>query len=186
MVDRAFTPKRETPHTTRTEWLTSRTPFLAQVSIKLQKTCECEVFDYWHTHCQKGDTEGEQGMKKGLLSIFCLLALIFTAIPAGAQTRTRRFDNRRYEQRVADTRYRSEAYRYRDGRRYRDRDYWDRDRSFWDRHRDKLTTAAGAGGGAVIGGLVGGKKGAIIGAIAGAGGAALYTYKLRDKDRRRY
>ncbi|HKG97156.1 MAG TPA: hypothetical protein VKA97_05060, partial [Pyrinomonadaceae bacterium] len=63
---------------------------------------------------------------------------------------------------------------------------WDRDSSTWDRHRDKITTAAGTGGGAVIGGLIGGTKGAIIGAIAGAGGAALYTYKVRDKDRRRY
>ncbi|HEX6649371.1 MAG TPA: hypothetical protein VF075_07520 [Pyrinomonadaceae bacterium] len=37
-------------------------------------------------------------MKKGLVSIFCLLALTFTAIPVGAQTRYRRFDNtRRYE-----------------------------------------------------------------------------------------
>lgn len=126
-------------------------------------------------------------MKKAWLSIFCLLALTLTALPVGAQTRTRRFDNyRRYEQRVADSRYRTEAYRSGDGRRYRDRDYWDRDRSFWDRHRDKITTAAGAGGGAVIGGLAGGKKGAIIGALAGAGGAALYTYKLRDKNRRRY
>ena len=125
-------------------------------------------------------------MKKGLLSIFCLLALSLMALPVGAQTRTRRFDNyRRYEQRVADSRYRNEAYR---DRRYRDRDYWDQDqdRSVWDRHRDKITTVAGAGGGAVLGGLVGGKKGAIIGAIAGAGGAALYTYKVRDDRRRRY
>lgn len=123
-------------------------------------------------------------MKKGLLSIFCLLALSLTALPVGAQTRTRRIDNyRRYEQRVADSRYRNEAYR---DRSYRDRDYWDRDRSVWDRHRDKITTAAGAGGGAVIGGLIGGTKGAIIGAIAGGGGAALYTYKIRNDRRRRY
>ena len=124
-------------------------------------------------------------MKKGLLSIACLLALSVTAIPVGAQTRYRRVDNyRRYEQRVADSRYRDQVYR---DRSYRNGDYWNRDRSFWDRHRDKLTTAAGAGAGAVIGGLAGGKKGAIIGAIAGGGGAALYTYKLRDKNRyRRY
>ena len=122
-------------------------------------------------------------MKKGLVSIFCLVVLSFTALPVGAQTRTRRFDNyRRYEQRVADSRYRNEAYRY--GR--RNRDYWDGDRSVWDQHRDKITTAAGAGGGALLGGLIGGKKGAIIGAIAGGGGAALYTYKIRDDRRRRY
>jgi outer membrane lipoprotein SlyB len=106
-------------------------------------------------------------MKKGLISFVILIVLMVTAIPAGAQTRYRRYDTRRYEQRY-------------DGRRYRD---WNRDRSVWDRHRDKLTTAAGAGAGALLGGIVGGKKGAIIGAIAGGGGAALYTYKLRDKDR---
>lgn len=54
-------------------------------------------------------------------------------------------------------------------------------RSFWQKHRDKLTVAAGTGGGALLGGLIGGKKGAAIGAIAGAGGSALYTYKIRKK-----
>lgn len=110
-------------------------------------------------------------MKKGLISIVCLIVLAVSALPVGAQTRYRRYnDGRRYEQRY-------------DGRRYRN---WDRDRSVWDRHRDKITTAAGAGGGALIGAAVGGKKGAIIGAIAGGGGAALYTYKIRDKNRDRY
>ncbi|MCA1620093.1 MAG: hypothetical protein LC795_12445 [Acidobacteria bacterium] len=56
-------------------------------------------------------------------------------------------------------------------------------RSFWQKHRDKLTVAMGAGGGAVVGGLVGGKKGAAIGALAGGGGSALYTYKLRKRNR---
>lgn len=58
-----------------------------------------------------------------------------------------------------------------------------RKRSFWQKHRDKLTLAAGAGGGALIGGLIGGKKGAAIGALAGGGGSALYTYKLRKRNR---
>ncbi len=105
-------------------------------------------------------------MKKGLISIVVLVVLMVSAIPAGAQTRYRRYDGRRYEQRY-------------DGRRYRD---WNRDRSVWDKHRDKITTAAGAGGGALLGAMIGGKKGAIIGAIAGGGGAALYTYKLRDRN----
>jgi hypothetical protein len=56
-------------------------------------------------------------------------------------------------------------------------------RSFWQKHRDKLTVAMGAGGGALVGGLVGGKKGAAIGALAGGGGSALYTYKLRKRNR---
>jgi hypothetical protein len=115
-------------------------------------------------------------MKKGLIAIFCLLILTFTSLPVSAQTRYRRYDSsRRYEQRSND-------WRYRDGR----RNSWDRDRSVWDRHRDKITTGIGAGGGAVLGAAVGGKKGAVIGALLGAGGAALYTYKLRDRDGRRY
>lgn len=61
-------------------------------------------------------------------------------------------------------------------------------RSFWQKHRDKLTTAGGALGGAAIGGLAGGKKGAVIGALAGGGGAAVYTYGIRKRRRsaRRY
>jgi hypothetical protein len=59
-----------------------------------------------------------------------------------------------------------------------------RGRSFWQKHRDKLTVAMGTGGGALIGGLIGGKKGAAIGALSGAGGSALYTYKLRNRNRR--
>lgn len=106
-------------------------------------------------------------MKKGLVSIVLLVVLAITAIPAGAQTRYRRYDGRRYEQRY-------------DGRR------WDRNRSVWDRHRDKITTAAGAGAGALLGAAVGGKKGAIIGAIVGGGGAALYTYGIRDDNNDRY
>lgn len=61
--------------------------------------------------------------------------------------------------------------------------YEPRKRSFWDKHRDKLTVAMGTGAGAAIGGLIGGKKGAAIGALSGAGGSALYTYKLRKRNR---
>ena len=131
-------------------------------------------------------------MKKGLLSIVCLLALMISAVPASAQTRTRRLnDGRRYEQRVIGSRLRNDRIRndVYTGRRYNGQ-YWE-ERSFWDRHRDKLTTAIGAGAGAAVGAAVGGKKGAIIGAIAGGGGAAIYTYGIRDDDnnwrqRRRY
>ena len=116
-----------------------------------------------------------RGLKKGLITIVCLLALMVTAIPAGAQTRYRRTDRRYYSQRYDAGRYNRN---------------WDR--SFWDEHRDKLTTAIGAGAGAAVGAVVGGKKGAIIGAIVGGGGAALYTYGIRDdendwqRQRRRY
>jgi hypothetical protein len=116
-------------------------------------------------------------MKKGLVSIFCLLVLMFTAMPADAQTRYRRFDNsRRYDQRADNWRSRNRNYN------------WDRDRSVWDRHRDKITTGIGAGAGAAVGAMVGGKKGAILGALIGGGGAAVYTYGIRDDDNddRRY
>ena len=116
-------------------------------------------------------------MKKGLVTIFCLLALTFSAIPVGAQTRSRYYDGRRYEQRYQDYRYRNQVY---GGQRYR----WDRNRSFWDEHRDKLTTGIGAGAGALLGAAVGGKKGAVVGALLGGGGAALYTYGLRDRNNR--
>jgi hypothetical protein len=58
-----------------------------------------------------------------------------------------------------------------------------RKRSFWQKHRDKLTVAMGAGGGALLGSLIGGKKGAAIGALAGGGGAAVYTYGIRKRNR---
>lgn len=61
--------------------------------------------------------------------------------------------------------------------------YEPRKRSFWSKHRDKLTVAMGTGAGAAIGGLIGGKKGAAIGALSGAGGSALWTYKLRNRNR---
>ena len=61
-------------------------------------------------------------------------------------------------------------------------------RSFWKKHRDKLTVAGSALGGAAIGGLAAGKKGAAIGTLVGAGSGALYTYKIRKRHRhyRRY
>jgi len=62
-------------------------------------------------------------------------------------------------------------------------DYQPRKRSFWDKHRVKLTVAMGAGAGAAVGGLIGGKKGAAIGALSGGGGSALWTYKLRNRNR---
>ena len=146
-------------------------------------------------------------MKKFTLSIICLLALSFAAIPVGAQTRARWNNNtgcdRRYDQR-GNNRYDSRNNRNQDYRTgtydnsgYRNDvynnsgyqnnayPYYGYDNgSVWQQHRDKITTAGGAVAGALLGGLAGGKRGAIIGAIAGGGAAALYTYKIRNNDRR--
>ncbi len=102
----------------------------------------------------------------------CLVLLAGAALPALGQTYRGGGNDRRYERqrRVYNERGYSQRYRQ---------------RSFWDKHRDKLTVAIGTGAGAAIGGATGGKKGAIIGALLGAGGSALYTYKLRDRDERR-
>ena len=147
--------------------------------------------------------DGGREMKKLIATVVCLIALSVTAIPAGAQTRSRCITNRtgydrRYDQRndnwnrnnvyrgdrIRNDVYRNDVYANDQSRNndYRYDNY--SNRSVWDQHRDKLTTAGGAVAGALLGGLAGGKKGAIIGALAGGGGAALYTYKLRNKDRR--
>jgi len=81
--------------------------------------------------------------------------------------------------------YRAPARRYSSSTRrvYYDYNTAPRGRSFWQKHRDKLTMAIGTGAGAALGGLIGGKKGAGIGALSGLGGSALYTYKLRNRNR---
>lgn len=56
--------------------------------------------------------------------------------------------------------------------------------SVYRRHRNLINIAIGTGAGALLGGLIGGKKGALIGTAAGAGSSALYTYKLKPKQRR--
>src|SRR5687767_4852003 len=136
----------------------------------------------------KGTAEMRNPMKKIVAPILFLVIITMAAMPAAAQTRSRcrndrtrsayRTDNYRYN---TDRRY--ENYQYpNDDYRYDNEDWrYEDNRSVWERHRDKITTAAGAGGGAAIGGMFGGKKGAIIGAIAGGAGAAIYTYKIRDK-----
>jgi hypothetical protein len=109
-------------------------------------------------------------MKKLFTIILAVVLLSMAAMPSFAQGRDRRV-------RVTPTRV---------SRTYNQRSYYDygyRDRSFWDQHRDKVTVGAGAGAGALLGAVFGGTKGAVIGALAGAGGSALYTYKLRDRNR---
>jgi outer membrane lipoprotein SlyB len=112
-------------------------------------------------------------MKKILVGIMCLVLLTTAAMPASAQTTRNR-----------NTRYTAQQRRAENSRRVNYERYERRntDGSFIEEHRDKLTVAAGAGVGAAVGAATGGKKGALIGALIGAGGSAIYTYVLRDKE----
>jgi outer membrane lipoprotein SlyB len=119
-------------------------------------------------------------MKKLLAILVSVIVLSMTALPVAAQTRNRRINTQTYSR--YDNRYDRNVYRN-DGTVYRDYYGYD-NRSIWEKHQDKLTTAGGAVAGALLGGLIGGKKGAVIGAVTGGAGAAVYTYKIRDRYRR--
>ena len=70
-------------------------------------------------------------------------------------------------------------------RNYRNGNYNNyRRQSFYQRNRNLINIAAGTGAGTLIGGVIGGKKGALIGAAIGAGSSAIYTYKIKPKNRR--
>lgn len=130
-------------------------------------------------------------MKKILATLVSLVVLSMTALPAAAQTRRRcantqttysRYDNRYDRNSTYDPRYDSSVYR--NDSVYQNNNYGYDNRSVWQKHQDKITTAGGAVAGALLGGLIGGKKGAVIGAVTGGAGAAVYTYKIRDRYRR--
>jgi hypothetical protein len=130
-------------------------------------------------------------MKKLLATLVSLIVLSMTALPAAAQTRARCANTRTTASRYANRYDRNTRYDprydnvYRNDQTVYQSDNYDYDnRSVWQKHRDKITTAGGAAGGALLGGLIGGKKGAIIGAVTGGAGAAIYTYKIRDRYRR--
>ena len=125
-------------------------------------------------------------MKKVFALILTLGVLAAVAAPTFGQGRSRRSCDTTYSQTYSR---RQSARTYYDSARtrtYYDNssvyyDYGYRDRSFWDKHRDKLTLTIGSGAGAAVGALIGGKRGAIIGAASGLGGAAVYTYKIRNR-----
>jgi hypothetical protein len=105
-------------------------------------------------------------MKKAIAFLIILTMLVLFSVPASAKT-CGRFKHRHGN--TMHTHYSCVGDDHRHGR------------SFWAKHRDKLTTAAGVGAGALVGGLAGGGKGAAIGAAVGGGGAAVYTYGIRKR-----
>lgn len=100
-------------------------------------------------------------MKK-FIAAFMMMAMLAVALPlaANAQTNGRRYTRNRTNTGSVDKRP-----------------------NFYQRHRNLINIGIGTGAGALLGGLIGGKKGALIGTAAGAGGSALYTYKIRPKNR---
>jgi uncharacterized membrane protein len=105
-------------------------------------------------------------MKKATAFLLVPMMLALFSVPASAKT-CGRIKHRHGN--VTHTHYSCVGDNHRHGR------------SFWAKHRDKLTTAAGVGAGALVGGLAGGGKGAAIGGLVGGGGAAVYTYGIRKR-----
>lgn len=100
----------------------------------------------------------------------------------GYPNRNYRSYNRGYNRRAYRNAYYGQPY-YRTAGYYNNGGYYQRP-SFYRRHRNLINLGIGTGGGALLGGLLGGRRGIGWGALAGAGASALYTYKIRPKQRR--
>jgi len=147
-------------------------PASAETATAAQTTAAPAATEQANNELAQFDTAGEQtAYKTGFADGFA--AASEQESRAVSTTSTRRSPSRVV--------YRNSGSRASSSRVYYD--YQPQKRSFWDKHRDKLTVAMGTGAGAAIGGLIGGKKGAAIGALSGAGGSALWTYKLRKRNR---
>jgi hypothetical protein len=142
-------------------------------------------------------------MKKIIATVLSLALVAVFALPAAAQGRNWNNANQGYTASQNGRRDPNADYNYRnrndsnypdrsnDYNRQRSNQYdyssqYDNNgydqRGVWQQHRDKLTTAMGAAGGAILGGAIGGGRGSLIGALIGGAGSALYTYKLRDRN----
>ncbi|HEX8250587.1 MAG TPA: hypothetical protein VF599_20605 [Pyrinomonadaceae bacterium] len=104
-------------------------------------------------------------MKK-FLTAFVMMAMMAIMIPL-LSTETNAQTRRYYRNRTSTTRVYNQP-------------------SFYRRHRNVINMGIGTAAGALLGGIIGGKKGAGIGALTGLGGSALYTYKIKPKQRRYY
>ena len=88
----------------------------------------------------------------------------------------RRYKRKNYNRRSYRRSYYQPAVYYRTQRRP----------SFYRRHRNVINIGLASGAGALIGGLFGGRRGVAYGLLGGAGAGALYSYKIRPKQRRYY
>lgn len=103
-------------------------------------------------------------MKK-FLATFLTIAMMAIMIPMAVDAQTR--SSKRYN------------------RDYNSRDYGKKDKNVYDKHRNLINIGVGTGVGALIGAIAGGKKGALIGAAVGGGGAAVYSYGINPKDKKK-
>lgn len=101
-------------------------------------------------------------MKK-FLATFLTIAMMAIMVPIAVDAQTR--SSKRYN------------------RDYNSRQY--KEKSTYQKHRNLINIGAGAGVGALIGAIAGGKKGALIGAAVGGGGAAVYSYGINPKDKKK-
>lgn len=111
-------------------------------------------------------------MKKRLIATFMMIAMLavmlpFSASTASAQSTRYNGNNRNYNQRV-----------------YNQRVY--KKPSVYSKHRNLINIGIGTGAGAILGALFGGKKGAAVGALVGGGGAAVYSYGIKPKNKTYY
>ncbi len=101
-------------------------------------------------------------MKK-FLATFLTIAMMAIMVPIAVDAQTR--NSKRYN-------------RDNNSRQYNQK-------STYQKHRNLINIGAGAGVGALIGAIAGGKKGALIGAAVGGGGAAVYSYGINPKDKKK-
>ncbi|MEZ5346907.1 MAG: hypothetical protein R2681_15275 [Pyrinomonadaceae bacterium] len=103
-------------------------------------------------------------MKK-FITTFMTIALMAVMVPlaANAQTTSRRY-------------YNGKTYKtYKQNQK----------KSTYDKHRNLINIGVGTAAGTILGALIGGKKGALIGAGVGAGSAAVYSYGINPKDKKK-
>ncbi len=78
----------------------------------------------------------------------------------------------------------STSRRYYNGKTYKASKY-NRNKSTYEKKRNLINIGVGTAAGSIIGALIGGKKGALIGAGVGAGSAAVYSYGINPKDKKK-
>ncbi|HZS04488.1 MAG TPA: YMGG-like glycine zipper-containing protein [Blastocatellia bacterium] len=124
-------------------------------------------------------------IRKNAVLMMLALGLVFTTMVPGAMAQDRcRTRNRQVSASNYYDDYQDRNDRYRDNRRYDDRDYRYDDRYYNDGRNSRAVKRVGIGAaaGAVGGGLIGGRKGVVIGGLIGAAGGYLYH---RNKENRR-